>query len=74
MAQAVSRDRVAATDRHASGGGWLGVLFPESVGGFGGSFLDSALVIEQLGKTLVPEPYLPSIIRAGRAILLAGND
>ncbi len=53
--------------------GWLGVLFPESVGGFGGSFLDAALVIEQLGKTLVPEPYLSSVVLAGRAILLAGN-
>ncbi len=53
--------------------GWLGVLFPESVGGFGGSFVDASLVIEQLGKTLVPEPYLASVFLAGRAIMLAGS-
>jgi alkylation response protein AidB-like acyl-CoA dehydrogenase len=53
--------------------GWLGVMFPESVGGFGGSFVDASLVIEQLGKTLVPEPYLASVVLAGRAILLAGS-
>lgn len=53
--------------------GWLGVLFPEEVGGFGGSFVDACLVMEQLAKTLVPEPYLSSVILGGRAILLAGS-
>jgi alkylation response protein AidB-like acyl-CoA dehydrogenase len=53
--------------------GWLGVMFPEEVGGFGGSFVDASLVIEQLGKNLVPEPYLSSVVMAGRAILLAGD-
>ena len=28
--------------------GWLGVAFPESVGGFGGSFVECALVLENL--------------------------
>ncbi len=35
--------------------GWLGVMFPESVGGFGMSFVDAGLILEQLGTTLVPE-------------------
>ena len=33
--------------------GWLGVAFPESVGGFGGSFVECALVLENLAATLV---------------------
>jgi len=53
--------------------GWLSVPFPESVGGFGGSFLDCGLVLEELGKTLVPEPYLASVVLAGRALLRAGD-
>jgi alkylation response protein AidB-like acyl-CoA dehydrogenase len=52
--------------------GWLGLPFPEAVGGIGGSFVDLALVLEQLGTTLVPEPIVPSVV-AGIAILAAGD-
>ena len=52
--------------------GWLGLAFPEAVGGIGGSFVDLALVLEQLGQTLVPEPIVPSLV-AGIAILAAGD-
>ena len=53
--------------------GWLGILFPEDLGGFGGRFIDAALVLEQLGTTLVPEPFIPSVILGGMAILRAGD-
>lgn len=53
--------------------GWLGILFPEDLGGFGGSFLDLCLVLEQLGTTLVPEPFIPSVVLGGMAILHAGS-
>ncbi len=52
--------------------GWLGVPFAEGVGGFGGSFVEVALILEQLGKTLVPEPYVPSLL-SGIAIAKAGT-
>jgi alkylation response protein AidB-like acyl-CoA dehydrogenase len=52
--------------------GWLGAAFPESVGGSGGSFVDAMLILEQLGATLVPEPFLPALV-AGRAMLRAGS-
>jgi alkylation response protein AidB-like acyl-CoA dehydrogenase len=53
--------------------GWLGVAFPESVGGFGGSFIECALVLENLAATLVPEPYLASVVLGGMTLLRAGN-
>ncbi|UCH30545.1 MAG: acyl-CoA dehydrogenase family protein [Myxococcales bacterium] len=53
--------------------GWLGVAFPESVGGFGGSFVECALVLENLAATLVPEPYLASVVLGGMTLLRAGN-
>ncbi len=53
--------------------GWLGVAFPESVGGFGGSFVECALVLENLAATLVPEPYLASVVLGGFALLRAGS-
>jgi alkylation response protein AidB-like acyl-CoA dehydrogenase len=53
--------------------GWLGVMFGDDVGGFGGRFGDAALVIEQLGSTLVPEPYLPSVVLGGGALARGGT-
>jgi alkylation response protein AidB-like acyl-CoA dehydrogenase len=53
--------------------GWLGVMFPEQYGGSGGSFVDAALVLEQLAATLTPEPVLP-VLCAGTAILHAGSE
>jgi alkylation response protein AidB-like acyl-CoA dehydrogenase len=59
--------------RHMGELGWLGILFAEDVGGFGGTFVDAALILEQLGNTLVPEPYVPSVLLAGGAIDRAGT-
>lgn len=42
--------------------GWLGLALPEEVGGIGGTFADVALILEQLGTALVPEPFLPSLV------------
>jgi alkylation response protein AidB-like acyl-CoA dehydrogenase len=53
--------------------GWLSVPFPENVGGFGGSFVDVAVILEKLGTTLVPEPFVESVVLAGLAVLRAGN-
>ena len=53
--------------------GWLGVPFAESVGGFGGSFLECAIVLEGLASTLVPEPYLASVVLGGMTLARAGN-
>lgn len=54
--------------------GWLGLPLPEAVGGFGGSMIDASLVLEQLGTTLVPEPFLASVVLGGMAVAHAGTD
>lgn len=54
--------------------GWLGLPFPESAGGFGGTFVDIAVLLEQFGTTLVPEPYVASVLLAGMAIAKLGNN
>ncbi len=54
--------------------GWLGVCFPEEHGGFGGRFVDAALILEQLGRGLVPEPYIPSVILAGGLLSRLGSE
>ena len=34
--------------------GWTGLPFPEEYGGTGGSFLDLSVLLEEMGKALVP--------------------
>ncbi|MEO7332215.1 MAG: acyl-CoA dehydrogenase family protein [Minicystis sp.] len=53
--------------------GWLAVAFPEAAGGLGGSFTDIALILEQLGTTLVPEPIIAALI-AGFPLARLGTD
>ncbi|RIL05509.1 MAG: pimeloyl-CoA dehydrogenase small subunit [Proteobacteria bacterium] len=54
--------------------GWLGIPFPEEHGGFGARFVDLALVLEQLGRGLVPEPMIPSVVLAGGLLSRLGSD
>jgi alkylation response protein AidB-like acyl-CoA dehydrogenase len=54
--------------------GWLGVPFPEEQGGFGARFVDLALILEQLGRGLVPEPIIPSVVLCGGLISRLGTE
>jgi alkylation response protein AidB-like acyl-CoA dehydrogenase len=54
--------------------GWVGVLFPERFGGAGMGLAELAVVLEELGRTLAPEPFLSTALLGGQAVLLAGND
>jgi alkylation response protein AidB-like acyl-CoA dehydrogenase len=53
--------------------GLLGVPFSEDHGGLGGTSVDSMVVMEQFGKGLVVEPFLPSILLAGNLISKLGS-
>ena len=53
--------------------GWLGMSYPESVGGLGQGAVETIVVMEELGRGLVPEPMLSTILLGGRAILEAGS-
>jgi alkylation response protein AidB-like acyl-CoA dehydrogenase len=54
--------------------GLLGVPIPEEFGGFGGHGVDTMIVMEALGRALVVEPYLSTVVLAGSAITLGGSD
>jgi alkylation response protein AidB-like acyl-CoA dehydrogenase len=54
--------------------GWLAIALPEEQGGFGGSFVDVAIILEQLGRGLVPEPFIPSVVLAGGILSELGRD
>ena len=52
--------------------GVVGALFAPEAGGFGGTGFDIMVVFEAIGKGLVAEPFLSSLI-AGRALAAAGR-
>jgi alkylation response protein AidB-like acyl-CoA dehydrogenase len=54
--------------------GWMGLVFPEQYGGEGLSFLDLAVLIEEMGRALVPGPYISTVVYCGLAILAGGSE
>ena len=54
--------------------GWLSIPFAEEHGGFGGNIVDLSVVMEELGKGLVVEPYFPTVVLFGGLIARAGNE
>lgn len=53
--------------------GWNGILIPEQYGGLDLSFVDLAVVLEELGKAPMPGPFTSTVVLAGEAIRIAGN-
>ncbi|MFC4253083.1 acyl-CoA dehydrogenase family protein [Sinimarinibacterium flocculans] len=51
--------------------GWLGAGIPELLGGFGGGPIESAIVLHELGRGLVLEPYLAVCVLAAHALQTA---
>lgn len=49
--------------------GFLGMSFPEECGGAGGSWVDAAIIAEQLGRSLIRSPYLSSVVGSGTVLL-----
>jgi len=54
--------------------GLLGVVFDEQYGGFDLGQTGLIIVMEAIGKGLVLEPYLASIILGGQLVQQAGNE
>ncbi len=54
--------------------GLLAAPFSEEDGGLGGGPIDAMVVMEEFGKGLVIEPYVPSVICAGGALKHAGSE
>jgi alkylation response protein AidB-like acyl-CoA dehydrogenase len=54
--------------------GWTGLVFPEQYGGTGGSFLDLAVLLEEMGRVLMPGPFFSTVVLGGLTVLDAGNE
>ncbi len=54
--------------------GWFGMAIPESYGGIGFGFVEVTVLMEEMGKRLLPAPYFSSVVLAANAILNAGTE
>jgi alkylation response protein AidB-like acyl-CoA dehydrogenase len=52
--------------------GWLGLALPESVGGSALGMVETAIVLEELGRAACPSPYFPTVL-AATAVAEAGS-
>ena len=53
--------------------GWLTVPFSEDDGGFGGLATDLMVLLEEFGKAMVVEPFIPTAVLGGGLIAALGN-
>ncbi|MBI5968237.1 MAG: acyl-CoA dehydrogenase family protein, partial [Deltaproteobacteria bacterium] len=53
--------------------GWLGLIYDEQYGGIGGSFFDLFILLEEMGKVLLPSPFFCSAVLSGLVIREAGD-
>lgn len=54
--------------------GWLGLVFPEEYGGSNGNFLDLIILLEEMGRNIVPGPFLSTVVSCGLPILNYGTE
>lgn len=54
--------------------GWMSLVFPDRYGGSSGSFLDLAVLLEEMGYNIVPGPFFSAVVLGGLTVLAAGNE
>ncbi|MBN9532315.1 MAG: acyl-CoA dehydrogenase family protein [Alphaproteobacteria bacterium] len=54
--------------------GLFAAPLPEAYGGLGGGAVDTMVIMEEFGRTLVVEPYVPTVVIGGGLLARAGSD
>jgi alkylation response protein AidB-like acyl-CoA dehydrogenase len=54
--------------------GFCGLLVPENFGGSGLGCVEAGVVMEEIGRTLMPSPFLSSAVLAASALTRGGSD
>jgi alkylation response protein AidB-like acyl-CoA dehydrogenase len=53
---------------------WPGLALPEDLGGLGSSWVEQAVVLEELGRAAAPGPFLATVTQFAPALLEAGSS
>jgi acyl-CoA dehydrogenase len=54
--------------------GFAGLLVPEDFGGSGLGYVEAGVVMEEIGRTLMPSPFLSTAVLAATALTRGGSD
>ncbi len=54
--------------------GWLGLIYPEAYGGAGLGLVDLAVLMEEMGRAVVPGPFFSTVLLGGLALFEAGSE
>ena len=53
---------------------WMGLLVPEAYGGAGLSLVDLVVVLEEMGKVVLPGPFFSTVALGGLCVQVAGSE
>src|SRR5689334_1023244 len=53
--------------------GWLGIVYPEQEGGSGLGLVDLVVLMEEMGRAVMPGPFFSTVLLGGAAIAEAGT-
>jgi alkylation response protein AidB-like acyl-CoA dehydrogenase len=54
--------------------GWMGLVFPEEYGGNGLSILDLTILLQEMGRAIVPGPFISTVVCGGLTSLKWGSE
>jgi alkylation response protein AidB-like acyl-CoA dehydrogenase len=54
--------------------GWMGLVLPETYAGSGLSFVDLTILMEEMGRVLLPAPFFSSVALGALTVLEVGSD
>lgn len=54
--------------------GWLGLTVPEQYGGLGMSYFDLVLILEEMGRAMLPGPFFSTVVLGAMTLIEAGTD
>jgi alkylation response protein AidB-like acyl-CoA dehydrogenase len=54
--------------------GWMGLIFPEAYGGMGASFADLVILMEEMGRNILPGPFFSTIALCALPLLEYGSS
>lgn len=54
--------------------GWPAMAIPEAYGGAGFTFLEVVVLMEEMGRAVLPAPFLSTVVMSANAVLMAGNE
>jgi alkylation response protein AidB-like acyl-CoA dehydrogenase len=54
--------------------GWMGLAIPEEYDGMGMEFLDLTILIEEMGRNILPGPFFSTVVLGALPILTAGSE